>query len=50
MLSAVQVVAGLSKVHLARLAHIRTLIEIDGPDLGHPHIDAFGDGLFEMRL
>ena len=44
------VIEGLSHAHLARLAHIRALIEIDGPDLGHPHTDAFGDGLFEMRL
>lgn len=36
--------------HLARLAHIRSLIEIDGPNLGKPHTDSFGDGLFEMRL
>lgn len=43
-------IEGLSPVHLARLAHIRALIEIDGPNLGHPHTDSFGDGLFEMRL
>lgn len=43
-------IEGMSPVHLARLAHIRALIEIDGPDLGHPHTDSFGDGLFEMRL
>jgi phage-related protein len=43
-------IEGLRPVHLARLAHIRELVEIDGPNLGLPHTDSFGDGLFEMRL
>lgn len=43
-------IEGMSRQHLARLAHIRALIEIDGPALGEPHTKAFGDGLFEMRL
>lgn len=43
-------IEGMDAEHLARLAHIRALIEIDGPNLGKPHTDSFGDGLFEMRL
>jgi phage-related protein len=43
-------IENLLPAHLARLAHIRELVDIDGPNLGHPHTDSFGDGLFEMRL
>lgn len=43
-------IAGMGAEHLARLVHIRALIEIDGPNLGKPHTDSFGGGLFEMRL
>lgn len=43
-------IRGMLPVHRARLAHIRRLIENQGPNLGHPHTESFGGGLFEMRL
>lgn len=34
----------------ARYLRILALIDAHGPDLGPPHTDSFGDGLFEIRL
>ncbi len=34
---------------LANFLHIVEMIEILGPNLGKPHTDALGDGLFEIR-
>jgi phage-related protein len=34
---------------LAKVFHIFDMIEEIGPNLGKPHTDSFGDGLFEVR-
>lgn len=34
---------------LAKTLHIFEMIEEYGPNLGKPHTDSFGDGLFEVR-
>lgn len=34
---------------LAKLLHIFEIIEDNGPNLGKPYTDSFGDGLFEVR-
>lgn len=34
---------------LAKMLHIFEMIQENGPNLGKPYTDAFGDGLFEIR-
>ncbi|MDR0779799.1 MAG: type II toxin-antitoxin system RelE/ParE family toxin [Pseudomonadales bacterium] len=34
----------------ARYFNLTDRMEISGPNLGKPHTEAFGDGLFELRL
>jgi len=43
-------IMGLPKTLAARFLTLADRMESSGPNLGEPHTQAFGDGLFELRL
>lgn len=43
-------IASLPDTLAARFFNLTDRMEISGPNLGEPHTEAFGGGLFELRL
>jgi phage-related protein len=43
-------ILGLPPSLLARYISLTDRMELHGPNLGEPHTQAFGEGLFELRL
>ena len=43
-------IMGLPETLVARYLSLTDRMEVSGPNLGEPHTEAFGGGLFELRL